>query len=66
MSWITDHMITFFSWTSEISSLNMLMLKDQSPVKYQMLNKTQDVIFVEEALIVGTENDINDILFMIT
>lgn len=42
------------------------MLKDQSPVKYQMLNKTQDVILVEEALIVGTENDINDILFMIT
>ena len=47
-------------------SHELLMLKDQSPVKYQMLNKTQDVIFVEEALIVGTENDINDILFMIT
>ena len=63
MSWNTDHRITFFS--SEILSADMLMLKDQSSAKYQMLNKTQDLILVE-AWIVGTENDINDILFMIT
>ena len=48
MSWITDHWITFFS--SEISSADMLMLKDQSSAKYQMLNKTLILILVEEAL----------------
>ena len=42
------------------------MLKDQSTAKYQMLNKTLNLILVEQAWIVGTENDINDILFMIT
>ena len=39
----------------------MLKLKDQSSAKYQMLNKIRISILGDQALIVGTENDINDI-----
>ena len=39
----------------------MLMLEDQSSAKYQMLNKIRISILGDQALIVGTENDINDI-----
>ena len=37
------------------------MLEDQSSAKYQLLNKIRISILGDQALIVGTENDINDI-----